>query len=145
MLPISGNPAGQSVVFPGKVAVILTYFNGGLERAGGRDEPDGCARFMLVNLTDEPQILSVIFSVAYRQSDAFTGLVEFTDILPERSCQMRQVVRREFKTATYATFFAWLGGEKLGPVMPNDFQQSSWAQADLVEIAREEFPPPRGR
>lgn len=100
---ISGFPGGQSIIL-GQVAVILTYFN----KASDRQEPDGVAKFMFVNVGAESQKVAVALAVAYN-SDFFHDWVQFERNLPPHSVQFGELAREQFKAATFARFHITLG------------------------------------
>ena len=130
--PHRGSAAGQSVVRDG-VAVILTYFN----QADERDSPNGTARFMLVNLTDQSQTVNVVLSVTYN-SDFYGDWIRFTETLPARSLLNREVTHDAIRDATFALFNV-VFGELEKDISPVRINASHWAPAAKAKIAEEHF------
>lgn len=95
VLPIIGFPAGQSVEKDG-IVVTLTYFNRRLESA----LPDGTAIFMLVNLGDEAQTVTIDLALAFQGSDHFRGSFRFKEVVAPRSVVWRSHQSDSIKTAT---------------------------------------------
>ena len=98
VMAVVGFPAGQTAEKDG-VFVTLTYFN----RCFERQEPDGRAVFMIVNMGDEEQIVNVSLALTQR-SDFFRSEFKFKETVSSRSVVWREVQSDKIKTATYAMF-----------------------------------------
>ena len=133
VMAVSGFSAGQSVLL-GDVAAILTYFN----RSYERQKPDGKARFLFANLSDEPKLVEIVLAVTYN-TDFFGDWVRFSRNLPPRSLQTGELAREQFKTATFAQFYMVIG-KPANEHLDNQINISGWPnEAPLIEASAEHF------
>ncbi len=104
VVPIVGLPAGQSAQLDG-VVVTLTYFNKNKER----QVADGKVTFMLTNIGDAVQSVTINLAIATNGSDYFKGRFKLTETVEPKSVIWRSFQHDEIKSATFAKFMVTSG------------------------------------
>jgi hypothetical protein len=137
VVPHRGVPAGQSVHTDG-VVVVLTYFNRSLDL----NDPDGRAQFMLANLKDHAETVTIAFYVAYNSSDFYRDNVVFEETIPAGGVVWKEIQRERYKEATFGRFFMIVGAAAnlKDKFHSGEFHNSTWRNSAEAYVVREECP-----
>jgi hypothetical protein len=129
VMPVVGFPAGQSAEKNG-IVVTLTYFNRYLEK----QQPDGKMTFMIVNLGDGSQTVSVRLALTYG-TDCFLDTFNFMETMLPKSVLWRSFESDKIKTATFAKFIILSEGGDSGEEIR--FELASFQTGDAPALLKE--------